>query len=40
MSHDAALPTEMTFIESTAAGGPEVLQPARMAVPRPGPARS
>ena len=37
MSTNAALPSDMAFIESTAAGGPEVLQPARMAVPRPGP---
>jgi len=37
MSHDTALPTEMAFIESTGAGGPEVLRPGRMAVPQPGP---
>jgi len=37
MPQNAAPPSEMTFIESTGAGGPEVLRPARMAVPQPGP---
>ena len=36
MSPNAALPSEMTYIRSTGAGGPEVLEPARMAVPQPG----
>ena len=30
------LPTEMTFVELDGFGGPEVLKPARMAVPQPG----
>lgn len=34
---ESALPGEMTAIEIAAPGGPEVLRPARPAVPRPGP---
>lgn len=34
---ESALPGEMTVIEIAAPGGPEVLRPARPAVPRPGP---
>ena len=37
MPQDAALPSDMLFIESTGGGGPEVLRPARMPVPEPGP---
>ena len=37
MPEDAALPSEMAYIESAGGGGPEVLRPARMAVPAPGP---
>jgi putative PIG3 family NAD(P)H quinone oxidoreductase len=32
-----AIPTEMTVVEIAAAGGPEVLKPARRAVPQPSP---
>ena len=37
MAGDARIPENMAFIESAGAGGPEVLRPGRMAVPRPGP---
>ncbi len=36
MSSADALPQEMNFVELDGFGGPEVLKPARMAVPRPG----
>lgn len=36
MTSESALPAEMTYVRSNGSGGPYVLSPARMPVPRPG----
>ncbi len=37
MTSESALPTEMTYVQSSGSGGPDVLRPGRMPVPEPGP---